>query len=277
MPQHTSAQSFSYSKVCVSGEEVSGIHIHKSWQLAFVEGGAGERETGGTVSPFREGELFLIPPNMPHGWRFQPRKDEGGEKAGLICVNFPQGLFSSLAAVFPEFGYMPEMFGDRSKAWTFRKTVSLAVGRIMASMANEGGSMRAASLVEILARIASARNPQVAGITSHKAKEEDRCRKVDSYLAATPIGEINAEDAAGLLGMQPTTFCNFFRKNYGTNFVDFVNARKVEKACALIRKGGSAMQDVCRESGFNSMVYFIRIFKRIKGITPARWAKENFR
>ena len=169
------------------------------------------------------------------------------------------------------------MFGDRSKAWTFRKTVSLAVGRIMASMANEGGSMRAASLVEILARIASARNPQVAGITSRKAKEEDRCRKVDSYLAATPIGKINAEDAAELLGMQPTTFCNFFKKNYGTNFVDFVNARRVEKACALMRKGGRAMQEVCGESGFNSMVYFIRIFRRIKGITPARWAKESFK
>ena len=276
MPQHTSAQSFSYSKMCVSGEEASGIHIHKLWQLVFVAGGAGERETGGTVSPFSVGELFLIPPDMPHGWRFLPCKGVGGEKTCLICVNFPQGLFSRLAAVFPEFGYMPEMFGDRSKAWTFKKTVSLAVGRIMASMANEGGSMRVASLVEILARIASARNPQVAGITSHKAKEEGRCREIDGYLAATPIGEINAEDAARLLGMQPTTFCNFFKKNYGTNFVDFVNARKVEKACALIRKGGRSMQEVCGESGFNSMVYFIRIFKRIKGITPARWAKENY-
>ncbi len=276
MTQYNYGQSFSYSKVSVYNDEALHLHTHKSWELTFVAHGEGERETGGVVSPFSGGELFLIPPDMPHGWRFGNSNDIGAEKKCLICVNFPSGILSGLAAVFPEFGYMPEMFAGHSKAWTFKRTVSLGVGRIMASMENEGGSMRAASLVEILARIASARNPLVAGITGYKATEERRCREIDSYVAATPIGLVNAEKAAELLGMQPTTFCNFFKKNYGTNFVDFINARKVEKACALMKKGGMTMHDVCRESGFNSMVYFIRIFKRTKGITPARWAKENY-
>ncbi len=101
-------------------------------------------------------------------------------------------------------------------------------------MANEGESMRAASLVEILVRIAAERNPLVAGVSSHRARELERCRQTDEYIAATPLAKLNAEDAARRLGMQPTTFCNFFKKNYATNFVDYINEKKVEKMLALL-------------------------------------------
>lgn len=255
--------------------EPLGIHIHKTWELAFIATGVGERETGGTIKPFGKGNLVLIPPGMPHVWRFDADV-AGGENGVLITVNFASGLFAKLASAFPELEYMKKMFGSFSTAWTFKKTLSDAVGRIMASMANEGESMRAASLVEILVRIAAERNPLVAGVSSHRARELERCRQTDEYIAATPLVKLNAEDAARRLGMQPTTFCNFFKKNYATNFVDYINEKKVENACALIKKGGRTLQSVCGESGFNSMVYFIRIFKRVKGITPARWARENF-
>ena len=227
--------------------EPLGIHIHKTWELAFIATGVGERETGGTIKAFSKGNLVLIPPGMPHEWRFGTDA-AGGEKGVLITVNFASGLFAKLASAFPELEYMSKMFGDFS----------------------------AASLVEILVRIAAERNPLVAGVSSHRARELERCRQTDEYIAATPLAKLNAEDAARRLGMQPTTFCNFFKKNYATNFVDYINEKKVENACALIKKGGRTLQSVCGESGFNSMVYFIRIFKRVKGITPARWARENF-
>ena len=142
--------------------EPLGIHIHKTWELAFIATGVGERETGGTIKAFSKGNLVLIPPGMPHEWRFGTDA-AGGEKGVLITVNFASGLFAKLASAFPELEYMSKMFGDFSTAWTFKKTLSDAVGRIMASMANEGESMRAASLVEILVRIAAERNPLVAG------------------------------------------------------------------------------------------------------------------
>ena len=165
--------------------EPLGIHIHKTWELAFVATGAGERETGGTIKPFGKGNLVLIPPGMPHEWRFGTDA-AGGEKGVLITVNFASGLFAKLASAFPELEYMSKMFGDFSTAWTFKKTLSDAVGRIMASMANEGESMRAASLVEILVRIAAERNPLVAGVSSHRSRELERCRQTDEYIAATP-------------------------------------------------------------------------------------------
>lgn len=125
--------------------EPLGIHIHKTWELAFIATGVGERETGGTIKAFSKGNLVLIPPGMPHEWRFGTDV-AGGENGVLITVNFASGLFAKLASAFPELEYMSKMFGDFSTAWTFKKTLSDAVGRIMASMANEGESMRGRAL-----------------------------------------------------------------------------------------------------------------------------------
>ena len=33
--------------------EPLGIHIHKTWELAFIATGVGERETGGTIKSFQ--------------------------------------------------------------------------------------------------------------------------------------------------------------------------------------------------------------------------------
>ena len=102
--------------------EPLGIHIHKTWELAFIATGVGERETGGTIKAFSKGNLVLIPPGMPHEWRFGTDA-AGGEKGVLITVNFASGLFAKLASAFPELEYMSKMFGDFSTAWTFKKTL----------------------------------------------------------------------------------------------------------------------------------------------------------
>ncbi len=95
--------------------EPLGIHIHKTWELAFIATGVGERETGGTIKAFSKGNLVLIPPGMPHEWRFGTDA-AGGEKGVLITVNFASGLFAKLASAFPELEYMSKMFGDFSTA-----------------------------------------------------------------------------------------------------------------------------------------------------------------
>ena len=78
--------------------EPLGIHIHKTWELAFIATGVGERETGGTIKAFSKGNLVLIPPGMPHEWRFGTDV-AGGENGVLITVNFASGLFAKLLKI----------------------------------------------------------------------------------------------------------------------------------------------------------------------------------
>ena len=76
-----------------------------------------------------------------------------------------------------------------------------------------------------------------------------------------------------LSGMSPKYFCRFFQDMMGQTLVEYVNKYRVERACLLLNSGEKSITEVAFESGFDSLSYFIKIFKRYKGETPGQYRK----
>jgi len=68
--------------------------------------------------------------------------------------------------------------------------------------------------------------------------------------------------------------CHLFKEATGFTVVEYMNNRRVLKACALLRQGAN-VRKAAEDSGFASSAHFIRIFRKLCGTTPGQYAKSH--
>ena len=78
-------------------------------------------------------------------------------------------------------------------------------------------------------------------------------------------------DMAAAVHMSPKYFCRFFRATTHRTPVDYLNYYRIEAACNEIAATDRNLTEIALDSGFSSLNYFIRQFKKYKGITPGQY------
>ena len=69
--------------------------------------------------------------------------------------------------------------------------------------------------------------------------------------------------------MSPSLFSRRFREAYGDTPYGYLQARRVERAMALLRDGHMSVTDVCMAVGFTSLGSFSSTFTRLVGEPPS--------
>ena len=70
------------------------------------------------------------------------------------------------------------------------------------------------------------------------------------------------------------SFCRYFKKHTTYTFTEFLNRYRITHAKRELLSGRSS-SETCFLSGFDSLSYFNRIFKKVTGETPSGFAKRN--
>lgn len=86
---------------------------------------------------------------------------------------------------------------------------------------------------------------------------------------------ITLEELSRAAGMSPKYFCRFFQEMTHKSPIDYLNYYRVERACFLLLNTETSITDITYNVGFNDLSYFIKSFKKYKGITPAKYRKSN--
>ncbi len=66
-----------------------------------------------------------------------------------------------------------------------------------------------------------------------------------------------------------------FKEEFDMKFVDFLMKLRVEKACRLLTASDATIQDIAQQVGYANAISFGRVFKRITGVTPGDYRKQN--
>lgn len=82
---------------------------------------------------------------------------------------------------------------------------------------------------------------------------------------------LTLQDLADAVHMSPKYFCRFFKATTHRTPVDYLNYYRVEEACNQIATTDRNLTEIALETGFSSLSYFIRQFKKYKGITPGQY------
>ncbi len=84
---------------------------------------------------------------------------------------------------------------------------------------------------------------------------------------------LSLHEMAQAAGMSPKYFCYFFRSMTTKTPVEYLNSYRIERACRLLLGSDRSVTEIAYTCGFNDLSYFIRTFKSIKGITPAKFRR----
>ncbi|MGG4345210.1 helix-turn-helix domain-containing protein [Paenibacillus lautus] len=82
---------------------------------------------------------------------------------------------------------------------------------------------------------------------------------------------LNLDTIADEVGISRVYFSKFFKEQTGTNFSDYLESIRMEKACAMLRETLETVSDIAKQTGYSSTNTFSRAFKRIHGISPSSY------
>ncbi|WP_282924076.1 AraC family transcriptional regulator [Mediterraneibacter massiliensis] len=77
-------------------------------------------------------------------------------------------------------------------------------------------------------------------------------------------------------GMNAKYFCRFFHEMTHRTPIDYLNYYRIEQACFKLVTSNDSITEVALSCGFNDISYFIKTFKKYKGITPKKYLSASF-
>ncbi|HOS48326.1 MAG TPA: AraC family transcriptional regulator [Bacteroidia bacterium] len=96
------------------------------------------------------------------------------------------------------------------------------------------------------------------------------------YIKANVTDKLQMEVLCNKAGMSKATFYRSFKREFGMSPMDFILHERIKKAKRLLCEPSANVSDVCYETGFTDLNYFVRLFKKIEGITPKQYRMIAF-
>ena len=111
-------------------------------------------------------------------------------------------------------------------------------------------------------------------VPSHKRVRNEQLEQVLSLIRKNYDQDLTLQQMADMAGLSPKYFCRIFREMTEKSPIEYLNWFRVNKACALLRETEEKLPEIAAACGFNDFSYFIKTFRRYKGMTPLKY--RNF-
>ena len=96
------------------------------------------------------------------------------------------------------------------------------------------------------------------------------------YLDQNLFEEVNVEYLASLCYLSPSRFYLCFKEAMGVSPIVYKNRLRIQNAAyALLSDSQKSVEKIAEECGFESAIYFRRLFKRVTGKTPTEYRRNT--
>ena len=104
--------------------------------------------------------------------------------------------------------------------------------------------------------------------------QDERMKRVLEYVHSHISDSINIEQLADVACITKPYFIRLFKHEFGFPPVQYINRKKVERAQLLLFTTDKAVKEVAFILGFSDQNYFIRLFRKLTGITPQEYRRR---
>lgn len=99
--------------------------------------------------------------------------------------------------------------------------------------------------------------------------------RATTYLEEHVHEELSRETVARAVGVSPSHFSRLIREKKGRTFTDLLNQYRVEHAGKLLVRSSKTLAQIASEAGFCDQSYFSKVFRRYKGLSPAKYRESH--
>ncbi len=103
----------------------------------------------------------------------------------------------------------------------------------------------------------------------------NRLAHVAQYINRHLNRGLQIRELANEACMSEPNFYRTFKQTFGLTPVDYINQQRIRLASKLLRTTNRCLADISLECGFNNLTYFMKLFRREKGLSPAQFRKQE--
>lgn len=272
----TEQRSFMFDHVHIFPQNQLTLHQQDSWELSYIIKGRGVRAIGDTIAPFTEGEIILIPPNIPHCWVFDEEACDEEGKIENITIIFPDNFLQGISIIFMEFLDVIKKVQSNKDALSFSGKTLSQLQELMIEMITQTHTNRISSLFSLLEIISSSKKEKnIVGCLVVEDKQSRTIQNISLYVMNNYQNHITLDDISKFCSMEKSSFCVFFKKQTGKPFFSYLTEYRIGLSCEMLRKTSMAISEICIASGFRDIPYYHRTFRKQMKMTPTEYRKNT--
>ena len=266
-------------------DSVKGIvppHIHSGLELLYINTGHFRVISDGNEFFLNPGDLVLFRPHTIH--QVYPLDNR---KSSYYVIKLKPSFIFDMSSAETGAGYLLNLSlrSPESKyVWTKSECEANGISKIISRLEKESMentycsdiSMKIAAAELILTLLRDTQNDSAKSLAYDKSHENLAKRIYNSivYINKNYSNDITAEETAKLVFMSYSYFSRSFKKITGQTFKDYLNATRLSHAEKALISSEDPITKIASDCGFNSVSYFISIFKKSKGISPSKFRNK---
>lgn len=260
----------------------SEYHFHPEYELKYVLQSRGKRFVGESIENFKEGDLVLLGPNIPHYWKNDPIYYKTDKlKASAYLIMFSEDCLGDSFFLLPEMLLIKELFHKAKGGISFHSEFRSNIPNKIKRLISTDGPLKISYLIEILYELAITKTQPL--LTQNFIDElpslnrnvsVDRLKKVHEYVITNFHNKITIQDVADQANMTTHAFCKYFKKSTKKTFITFLIELRICHAKKLLIENSHTITEICYDSGFDNLSYFNRAFRFLTSMTPKEFRKQ---
>lgn len=249
-------------------------HYHPEYELIFITGSDGTRHIGEHISKYEGSDLAFIGPNIPHlNFDYGIRTDY--EK---IVVQMKEDFLQESLQQLPELSDIQRLFQRARNVILFYGNTKRVIGERIKNLIHETHFRQFIELLEIFQQLATSAEFEVLGIEpiaqDYNLQEQQRLKKIYHFVETNYAQKIEMQEVVLICNLSSAAFCRYFKKMTQMTFTEFLNQYRINQAKKLLLQDYN-VTEACFASGFESLSYFNKSFKKRTGENPLQFKKRH--
>lgn len=264
------------------GDEISVTsHLHIVCEILYCYCGNMTVHVGNASHSFQEGELIVIPANTVHSIDFH-----GQIEHRYLVVQFELGYIADFN-YYDEYKCVLPFAADNNsycKKIELTPKESQEIRKLLEHTAlnfisdNYFKELRAkADICNIVQWIFE--RIQFYADVDHDMETQmkglNRIRPAIDYIEKHYSEEISLQQLADLCNYSYSHFSKMFIKTLSINPNTYLAYTRIRKAEDLLKSTDMHITDIATSVGYNDVSYFIRVFRKLKGISPNKYRNSE--
>ena len=255
------------------------LHLHPELQITLIQRSHGTLFVGDSISTFREGDLFIIGPNLPHALKNDAIFYHDEKLAAKsISIFFSKKSFGNTFFELPELSKI-NAFLNKAERGVKVLGENQRIKEKVLKINTLKGFDRLLLLFSILQDLANHKHMDSLSRISFSANsnelQSEKISRVFQFVMDNYHRPIKLEEAAAITNLSVSAFCRYFKLRTRITFSRFLNEIRISTACKLLIESDYSVSEICYQVGFNNISNFNRQFKKITGFTPSKYLSKH--
>lgn len=242
-------------------------HYHPEIEICYTLKSQGRRYVGNNISEYKEKDLVLLGPNLPHGFTTSVECEQ-------YVIQFRQDFLGREFFDSIEFERINDLLLRSKRGLVFSgadvKKVELKIKKLYEQ--EDSNFKQLLSLLKILDYLS--RSTQVTPICTEKYSSYISITKLNSiktifdYIENNFQKDLTVKDACKLVNLTESAFYKFMQRHTSKKFTTILNEFRIDHASKLLASSDLTISEISFQSGYNNLSHFNRIFKQTYNMTP---------